>query len=259
MMLFPEIDGPEEAVRFLKDNLAGKGEIFVAFSGGKDSICCAELMRMSGLPYRLFYSFTGIEPPEVVRFIRKHYSECVFLKQKRTFWQYLAVMCPPSNNIRWCCHLFKKEISWSLPHKHRVMGIRTEESWKRADYNRIDPHRKRQDIAYYPIFHWKEFQVWDFIESNQLPYPSLYDEGFDRIGCIICPYHSGSNGKLHQKYRDRWPKYFEIWEREIAKLYEKRKAQGAIMGYPSPQEFCAAWYKNKQAIWQIQPAPRKKT
>lgn len=34
-----------------------------------------------------------------------------------------------------------------------------------------------------PIFDWKEWHIWDFIDERNLPYPSLYDEGWDRIGC----------------------------------------------------------------------------
>jgi 3'-phosphoadenosine 5'-phosphosulfate sulfotransferase (PAPS reductase)/FAD synthetase len=27
-----------------------------------------------------------------------------------------------------------------------------------------------------------------FIQKNKLPYPCFYDEGFPRIGCVICPF-----------------------------------------------------------------------
>jgi len=253
--LFTEIDGIDaitsEAVDFLRQNLSDNGEIFVAFSGGKDSICTAELMRMSGLPYRLFYSFTGIDPPEVVIFIRRNYPECIFLWPKMTFWRDLSIHIPPGDRIRWCCTSLKKAPGWNLPHIHRVMGIRAEESSRRSNYGRVNHFVNKQTdhFQYYPIFHWKEWQIWDFIGSNGLEYPALYDEGFDRIGCIICPYHSEKTGKLHQKYRDRWPKYFDLFEKTIANLYEKRVAQGKKMAYPTPQEFCNAWYLYKNARW----------
>lgn len=256
--LFPEIDGTDaitkEAVQFLKSNLAGKGEIFVAFSGGKDSIATAELMRLSGLSYRLFYSFTGIDPPEVVRFIRRNYPDCVFLKPRRTFWRDLSVNCPPSDKIRWCCTLLKKEPSWRLGHEYRVMGIRAEESFRRSKYGRIN-HFKNQHtdhMQFYPIYHWNESQLWDFIIENGLKYPSLYNEGFDRVGCVVCPYHSEPTGKIHQMYRDRWPKFFNLFEKEIEKLYAKRKKKNKNnneMEYETAQRFCNAWYKYKNARW----------
>ena len=74
-LLFPQIDSieaiTEEAISFIQDSCPDGIE--VGFSGGKDSICTAKIMELSGLRHRLVYAFTGIEPPEVVRFIRKHY------------------------------------------------------------------------------------------------------------------------------------------------------------------------------------------
>ena len=252
------IKSMSEAVDFLRSNLSGKGEIFVAFSGGKDSIATAELMRRSGLPYRLFYSFTGIDPPEVVRFIKKNYPECVFLRPKRTFWRNLSTNVPPSSRLRWCCTSLKKEPSWKMPHKYRVMGIRAEESARRGKYGRINnfKNKKTEHVQLYPIYEWNTYQLWDFINKNDLKYPSLYDEGFERVGCVVCPYHSEKTGKLHQLYRERWPKYFDLFEKEIERLYKKRVSQGRRMNYASPIEFCKAWYRDKNARW-YDPAENK--
>jgi tRNA(Ile)-lysidine synthase TilS/MesJ len=78
-------DAEIEALSFLRSNLSANSEIFVGFSGGKDSICVAKLMELSGLKYRLFHSFTGIDPPEVTEFIKREYPGCVFLHPKKTF------------------------------------------------------------------------------------------------------------------------------------------------------------------------------
>ncbi len=239
----------DEAVSYLKDNLSDEGEIFVGFSGGKDSICTAELFRLSGLPYQLYYSFTGIDAPDVVQFIRKYYPECIFLKPKRTFWRDLSVNVPPSDRLRWCCTSLKKKSSWDLPHKLRSLGIRAEESSKRANRKRTNIWKEKDHVYYQPIFHWKEWQVWDFINKNKLPYPKLYDEGFDRIGCVVCPYHSEPTGRMHKMYRDRWPGFFKKYESAISDLFYKRISQGKQMFYNTPQEFCDAWYKKQSARW----------
>lgn len=256
LCLFPDIDGTdavtEEAVAFVRQHLSDKGEIFVAFSGGKDSIVTAEIMRRSGVPHQLFYSATGIDPPEVVRFIRKHYPDCNLLKPRFTFWRDLSTNVPPSGKLRWCCKNLKKRPSWRLPHKHRVLGIRSEESNRRATYGRISHKEKLDHVEHYPIFDWKEWQLWEFIHKNNLPYPSLYDEGFDRIGCVICPYHSEPTGKLHMKYRNRWPWFFTKFEKEIANLYHKRVSQGRRMHFASPEEFVEAWYRNNSARWKAE-------
>lgn len=254
-----DIDTAEEAIDFIRASI-GNETAFVGFSGGKDSIVTAELVRMSGVKHELYYSFTGIDAPEVVRFIRRHYPECTFLMPRRTFWRDLAVNVPPSNRIRWCCTALKKNASWKLPHRKRIMGIRAEESTQRANYGRVYYFEKLERTNFFPIFHWKEWQIWDFIHENNLPYPVLYDWGFDRIGCVICPYHSEKTGKLHARYRHHWPKYFDRWEKGVTELFEKRKSSGKVMHYATAREFLDAWYLDDMAQWYaIQPkaAPGK--
>lgn len=52
-----------------------------AFSGGKDSTVLAELCKMAqeqyGVEYSLNYNVTGIDPPELVYFMRQHYPELI--------------------------------------------------------------------------------------------------------------------------------------------------------------------------------------
>ncbi len=245
-----------ESINFIQENLSEKGEIFVGFSGGKDSIVTAKLMELSGVDYKLFHSFTGIDAPEIVRFIRKNYPDCEIIKGKRRYWTDLSVNCPPSDKLRWCCNVCKKKPTFFYPHYHRVLGIRREESPKRKNVQRIEPfyfHWKKQNkiryMKYHPILHWKEWHIWDFIFKYSLEYPDMYNEGFDRIGCVICPYHSEKTGKLHKLYRDRWPYFFTRFEKEICKLYYKRVSQGKIMHYSTPEEFLKNWYLDKTARW----------
>ena len=54
-----------------------------------------------------------------------------------------------------------------------------------------------------PIFDWFEWEIWEYIEENNLPYCSLYDEGFHRLGCVICPFLTY---RQHQIHKQRWPK-----------------------------------------------------
>ena len=96
---------------------------------------------------------------------------------------------PPLRMQRWCCDVLKKEPACDHPLKHRIMGIRAEESVRRASRPRIDSFLDQTTCK--TIFSWPEWAVWEFIESHKLPYPSLYDEGFSRIGCVVCPFILG--------------------------------------------------------------------
>lgn len=60
--------------------------------------------------------------------------------------------------------------------------------------------------------------MWQFIHSRNLPYCSLYDEGFKRLGCIGCPL-AGSAGL--QREFERWPRYEAMWKRAVFRFYDK--------------------------------------
>lgn len=238
----------KKAIAFVQEHFKDE-KAYVGFSGGKDSIVTADLVKRSGIDYKLFYSFTGIDPPELVRFIRANYPECEMRRPQQTFWRNLSVHTPPSNRLRWCCTSLKKEPGYDVHLFHRIMGIRLEESSARSRYKQVNVYENLGHTHYYPIFYFTESDVWDYINSRKLAYPKLYDEGFDRLGCVICPYHSEKTGKLHAKYRSRWPKFFLRFERGITELYYKRVSQGKTMHYKTPREFLDAWYLSNSARW----------
>ena len=194
-----------ESIAYLKQHEPEEG-YFVGFSGGKDSIVTLNLCRMAGVKHQAYYSCTRIDPPEVVRFIRAEYPEVEFLMPEMTFWEGIKKWAPPLRMQRWCCTTLKKKPAQNVPLKMRVMGIRAEESVRRAARLRMESFGGQTHVK--PIFSWKEYHIWDFIEAHGIPYPNLYDEGFHRIGCIVCPFALGTNpGAVRQRRMSmkRWP------------------------------------------------------
>lgn len=226
-------DYTTEAIAFLRENEPPEG-FFVGFSGGKDSIVSLELCRIAGVKHQAFYSCTRIDPPEVVRFIRMHYPEVTWLYSKMTMWEAIQKKAPPLRMQRWCCDVLKKEPSDNHPLRHRIMGIRAEESVRRASRPRIDSFRKQ--TIYKPIFAWPEWAVWEFIESRGLQYPSLYDEGFSRIGCVVCPFIlSSSPGATRQRDESmrRWPGIWKAYEHAVKRWWTcKSTTETRYKSYP---------------------------
>lgn len=74
-----------------------------------------------------------------------------------------------------------------------------------------------------PIIDWTDAEVWEFIRAERIPYCSLYDEGFHRIGCIGCPM-----AQKHGREREflRWPKYKRVYLNAFGKMLEAREERG---------------------------------
>lgn len=210
-----------EAVDFLREHEPREG-YFVGFSGGKDSICALELCRIAGVKHQACYSCTRIDPPEMLRFIRREYPGVQWLFPATTVYAAIQKKSPPLRMRRWCCDILKKAPAHHHPLKHRVMGVRAEESVRRASRPRIDTFLGQ--TTYKPVFLWPEWAVWEFIEARGLPYPSLYDEGFSRIGCVVCPYILGmSPGKVRQRTISmrRWPGVWRAYEHAVKRWWNK--------------------------------------
>lgn len=245
--IFPLEEMVVESVDFLRKHEPPEG-YFVGFSGGKDSIVTLELCRMADVKHLAFYSATGIDPPEVVRFIRREYPEVIFLRSPMTFWEGIKRKSPPVRMMRWCCDVLKKQPSkpsiikalFGDPLVHRVMGIRAEESFRRASRPRIASFNGQ--TQYKPIFNWVEWHVWDFIDSKGLPYPSLYDNGLARIGCMICPFIMGPGPAAQRRLqlqKERYPAVYRKFEKTVTEWFANRsyKMQN------TPEEYLAAYYR----------------
>lgn len=157
----------------------------VCFSGGKDSQVMLHLVQRAGVPFRAVYNVTTIDHPANVNFIRKHYPQVEFVHPPLNFWQIvLKKKLLPIRGRRFCCRYLKEYYGSGL----NAIGVRREESHKRAEYPVITHHyRQHGKILFYPIIDWLEWEVWQYIEDNGLPVNPCYDFG-RRVGCMVCPF-----------------------------------------------------------------------
>jgi len=230
------------AIDYIQRNEPKKG-YFVGFSGGKDSIVLLDLVRKSKVRHRAFYNVTGIDPPELVQFIKKEYPSVEFLKPEISFWKGIQKNGYPTIFNRWCCRVLKEEPSNRVKLHRRLVGIRKEESSKRASRSKTDKIGKYSH--YKPLFDWSEVDIWEYIDENNLLYPTLYNEGYSRLGCVVCPYLFG-NQKLLERNMKRYPQYYKLFEKSIYELWENKlwwrstkKRKDLLF-----EDFLKAYYRN---------------
>jgi len=218
----------------------------LCFSGGKDSVCIESLAKRAGVKFTLVYNRTGIDPPELVQFINDYYPQRKLETPKMSVWEGVQHHGLPTRTVRWCCELLKE---YSGKDKMLITGMRAAESVRRAKRCIVEPNRKGGKSYINPIFTWKNDEVWAYIRQNNIPYCKLYDEGFERLGCIMCPMTTHSHTLTEWQ---RWPKFAEAWFRAGARYWERMyptwQAKGSHFAemFPTPDDYCWWWVTRGQ-------------
>lgn len=79
------------------------------FSGGKDSQAMYHVMKLAGVKFRTHMSLTSIDPPEVIRFVKREYPDVELVKPNDSIFN-VAVRkgLLPTRIMRWCCQEYKE-------------------------------------------------------------------------------------------------------------------------------------------------------
>lgn len=114
---------------------------FLAFSGGKDSQALYHIAQLAGVRFNGHMNLTSVDPPEVIRFVKKNYPE-VELKKPGKFIFQSAVerQILPTMRVRWCCAEYKETAGAG---KVTLIGIRKAESSRRAKRNEVEINNRK--------------------------------------------------------------------------------------------------------------------
>lgn len=211
----------EKAILFLQTFVPKDGEYYGCFSGGKDSVVIKELAKRAKVPVTWHYNVTTIDPPELVRFIRREHPDVIFERPPRPFFKEAERQGFPTRKYRWCCRTYKERCA--PPGARLILGVRASESARRKkEWKQVAPTQKGACVALSPILYWKDREVWGYIKTKGLAYCRLYDEGWKRLGCIGCP--MAGPGRLKQFAR--WPQYEKLWKKLFRDYWERRTGTG---------------------------------
>lgn len=140
--------------------------------------CCADLKESAGAGK---VTLIGIRKQESARRARRHEVE-VSNRQFSGSLEEFAVW--QEQKI--------KEKEEKLLRKMKREGKKVNEDYFSADKeNEVRCINGKDSILISPIFEWSEQDVWYFLnEVVKVPHCELYDKGYKRIGCILCPMSS---------------------------------------------------------------------
>lgn len=122
-------------------NYDAENGYYLAFSGGKDSQALFHMAQLAGVKFRGHMNLTSVDPPEVIRFVKKNYPEAELLKPGKSIFQ-IAVekQILPTMRVRWCCAEYKETAGAG---KVTLIGIRKAESTRRAKRNEVEINNRK--------------------------------------------------------------------------------------------------------------------
>ncbi|WP_456483222.1 phosphoadenosine phosphosulfate reductase domain-containing protein [Methanopyrus kandleri] len=214
----------EEAVEFTRKNVS-PSRTFASFSGGKDSLVTLVVAAEAGVERALFVD-TGMELPETVEAADRA-AEAVGVDVEivegdpEMFHRVTEALLPPSRDNRWCTlaaklapvtRYVRSEFGRGC---YTLVGVRRYESETRSERGRVwDSDAVPGQVNVAPIFDWSSLDVWLCVYSEDLPYNPLYDEGFGRIGCYMCPASKVGDFRLSERvHPELWEEWMETLER----------------------------------------------
>ena len=193
---------------------------------------------------------------------------------------------PPTRLVRYCCGVFKEGTE---KNKVVALGVRAAESKKRQnrdifstsvgklanskhfslshvqevfkdakeqdevwDCTFVTTARKHKTILVNPIYDWTDAEVWEYIHENNIAYNELYDMGYNRVGCILCPL---ANKREKQRDMITFPSYKERYIKAFEKMLEVRKERGKDDGnsgvWKDAESVFRWWIEDKNIEGQI--------
>jgi phosphoadenosine phosphosulfate reductase len=241
------------------------GGYTVMVSGGKDSTVIADLAIRSGVKCKFETSWTGIEYPETVYFLRREkrrienlgYSfEFIIPRdeagKQTTMWKLIEKHGFPTRFQRFCCERLKERAGRNA---FCVLGVRWAESPRRKNTRYLyeaarkkimtnndneimrrmtENCMKKKKYMINVIIEWTDEEVWEYIKAFGLPYNPLYDMGHKRVGCIGCPM------RKNKKELEDNPKWAALYKRAAQRYLDNTARERK--GNKTDAETYYAWW-----------------
>lgn len=221
---------------FIKDNLIKKDIKKMAFNTTNDTADTYRQIYYEGLTKEdIINPLIGINIVDDNGNKHREYKNMgwyQWIEQVKEYWI-------PNALKRSCCSTFKEGQVKRVQDKNKkyvtLLGVRKYESVKRAFYEfdirqAYNNKNKKYNMPNHweriaPICYWTDKDVWLYIILNNLKVNPMYYKGFNRCGCLICPYNSEYTDLLIKKY---YPQQYNRWMKIIEKNYEVKNVKNRL-------------------------------
>lgn len=207
--------------------------------------------------------------------------KCTVLKPsykgaRTSMWQLIPEkLMPPTRLVRYCCQVLKEN------HGHgrlSATGVRSDESNARRareafevigrtkkdalkwtledaqevyessksmpevfDCNLIAKMKKHGNTVVNPIIEWSSRDVLDYLSEKGCEMNPLYEMGYSRVGCIMCPM---GGRRCRQVEAADFPKYRAAYVRAFDKMLERRAEKGYACNWRDGEEVMHWWIED---------------
>lgn len=171
----------------ISDVLLNAKNPYSLFTGDKESLIVLHLIRQVGdgrITLPLLHIDTTVYFPEVYNFIEK----------MQRFWGFRIVRAKNEEAIRTikiaedkalCCHLLKTETLKESTFKYNIDYLFIA---KKGGEKKRDPFfiSTKKCIPINPIGHFSTKDTWHYIRKYNIPFCSLYEQGYRKLDCTPC-------------------------------------------------------------------------
>ncbi|ALU12505.1 hypothetical protein EYM_04610 [Ignicoccus islandicus DSM 13165] len=213
-------------------------KVVVSLSGGKDSALVVSLLDealqrdppvgVSSKEVVLLFNDTGLEMPETVKTVEEESEffgyQLEVVSAGDAFWRAVRMFSPPARDFRWCCKVTKfGPIARYMMKTGSAINLVGNRWWESLERARAEPIMKMKYLptvlSVNPILRWPQLLEFVYLIRNGVPLNPLYFEGFDRIGCFMCPGATQWEFKLlkelHPELWEKWENVLEYWRKRL--------------------------------------------
>jgi 3'-phosphoadenosine 5'-phosphosulfate sulfotransferase (PAPS reductase)/FAD synthetase len=195
------------------------------FSGGKESVVMLRLLEKAAIAANLVFVGTGVDVPEDVEFFnrvlrpyiaaRPQFHLETSIAEETLFLRALQEEGGLDARSPWCRKRIKAPLKAAITSKlygERPFVALEGSRWYENDFRRSHSsvnwiNDYSDQLWLHPIAAWNGLDIWSYITREQLPQNPLYELGFQRTTCWLCPLVNPAHMNISM---NRYP---ELWAR----------------------------------------------